>query len=183
MFLCCFFNMLLIFILNFCIKHLYERRHMNKLALPDSLIRPRESCAARAASVDAEVPDLLCDVLRSHWCLRQFIRSYHRTFSSAAPSLVMIHLLIPARTLLNNSFPCLKATSPSFLRPKWKVCDTSEEPEWENNETNPKGRGFSRPQLEEAALERSGMTRFDVRISSIQSDCIWWRRRSHMMKF
>lgn len=182
--------MLLIFILNFCIKHLYERRHMNKLAclannsrLPDSLIRPRESSAERAASVDAQVPDALCDVLHWHWCLRQFIRSYHRMFSSAAPSLVMIHLLIPARSLLNNSFPCLKATSPSFLRPKRKACDTSEEPEWENNETNPKGRGFSRPQLEEAALERSGMTRFDVRISSIRSDCIWWRWRSYMMKF
>lgn len=154
----------------------------NNSRLPDSLIHPQESSAARAASVDAQVPDVLCDVPHSHWCLRQFIRSYHRMFSSAAPSLVMIHLLIPARTLLNNSFPCLKATSP-FLRPKREACDTSEEPEWENNETNPKGRGFSRPQLEEAALERSVMTRFDVRISSIRSDCVWWCWRSHMMKF
>lgn len=154
----------------------------NNSRFPDSWIRPREFSAARAASIDVSGPR------RALWC-----STFALMFASVYQELSQDVLISGSfagydsppysRTILNNSFPCLKATSPSFLRPKRKACDTSEEPEWENNETNPKGRGFSSPQLEEAALERSGMTRFDVRISSIRSDCIWWHWRSHMMKF
>lgn len=77
--------------------------------------------------VDVQVPYVCSDVLHSYWCLLLFIRSYQRIFRSAASLLVMIPLLIPSCTLLNNASICLKATCVSSLRHEQLPCDTSKE--------------------------------------------------------
>lgn len=53
----------------------------------------------------------------------------------------MIPLLIPMRTLLNNAFVYLTATSVSSLRHEQPPCDTSKEEARRKNVANARGRG------------------------------------------
>lgn len=86
----------------------------NSLRSPNLLNHLWEYSTAQAATyhvtqlVDVRVPYVCRDVLHSCWCLHLFIRSYQRIFRSVASLLVMIPLLIPVCTLLNNAFPQLK---------------------------------------------------------------------------